>query len=633
MSSSSSSSIQIKVVNLERRPDRRAAMEAQLFSLPYPYTFVPAVDGLRLVANRYLATLFRGNDFGSRRGVIGCALTHMYLWQQLVQEKDVATTYLILEDDVTLLTCIKEGIAAALEVEVEEEEDLCFLGVSTWNSLSLEKAEAEAASRPVVKVPWNKSKYIGGTFAYMIRSSGAKKLLDTIQERGIRHGIDYFIKMMPPTLKCVEIDPLCVHSAVALPGKPVVDSDIQYNLDTLDVLESMALALDDYVFFPGVDSSDNDLCCIKRPLKEVLKSANDNQLCLAFNTLGFMKSAITWPLRSTPYIGGSRGGGIYVKKSEAYWKVHISGHYWESPEACWNEFGASMTSDGWYWDDAAAHESKRGIQRCDKPEEADFFVVINRPGAAGLYGPKERTIVCQMEPWIGSGRWGIHSWGEWADPQGFLSVIGKKSPPHTGGNTGFWQLGLPLHELENLPPFNKADHVVSTVCSHKYFDRGHILRLDFLRFLEAKGFPIDIYSKTNSFPPTHGPIQGYCGPLYNDKYRGILPYKYYFMVENNFEPGYITEKLWEPLLCETLCFYMGAPDVAKFIDPEAFVQLDLTKGFESALQQIQQTIAEDGWSKRIGAIRREKKRILGEYGFFPRVAAILAAAAAIRRTG
>ena len=42
-----------------------------------------------------------------------------------------------------------------------------------------------------------------------------------------------------------------------------------------------------------------------------------------------------------------------------------------------------------------------------------------------------------------------------------------------------------------------------------------------------------------------------------------MPYKYYFMAENNFEPGFITEKLWEPIICECLVFNQGAPDVAK----------------------------------------------------------------------
>jgi hypothetical protein len=88
------------------------------------------------------------------------------------------------------------------------------------------------------------------------------------------------------------------------------------------------------------------------------------------------------------------------------------------------------------------------------------------------------------------------------------------------------------------------------------------------------------------------------------------------MVENNYEENFITEKLWEPILCETLVFYYGCPNVAYYINPDAYVQLDMND-FEKSYEIIKLAIEEDWWNQRIEAIRREKKKILDELAFFP----------------
>ena len=93
-------------------------------------------------------------------------------------------------------------------------------------------------------------------------------------------------------------------------------------------------------------------------------------------------------------------------------------------------------------------------------------------------------------------------------------------------------------------------------------------------------------------------------------------------MENNFEKNYITEKLWEPILCETLVFYYGCPNVADYIDPRAFVLLDIND-FERSYQIIKQALKEDWWSQRIEFIRKEKRKILDELAFFPTIEKII----------
>ena len=160
---------------------------------------------------------------------------------------------------------------------------------------------------------------------------------------------------------------------------------------------------------------------------------------------------------------------------------------------------------------------------------------------------------------------------------------------------------------------------MSCVCSSKYFDEGHIARIDFLKFLETKNVKMDIFSQDNSLG-----FKNYAGAVspYADKSVGIAPYKYYFMVENNYEEDFITEKLWEPILCECLTFYYGCPNVSDYIDPRAYVQLDMAD-FEGSYRTIKTAIEEDWWSQRISIIRQEKQKILNELAFFPTVERII----------
>ena len=94
------------------------------------------------------------------------------------------------------------------------------------------------------------------------------------------------------------------------------------------------------------------------------------------------------------------------------------------------------------------------------------------------------------------------------------------------------------------------------------------------------------------------------------------------MVENNFEKNFITEKIWEPLLTESLCFYDGCPNIAEHVDPRAFVQLDMND-FMKSYHIIKKAIREDWWSQRIDIIRKEKERVLKQYMFFPTVERII----------
>lgn len=198
-----------------------------------------------------------------------------------------------------------------------------------------------------------------------------------------------------------------------------------------------------------------------------------------------------------------------------------------------------------------------------------------------------------------------------------------------------WLFRYPLSRLQDRTVFDTNDKLnrVSCVSSRKRFDQGHLLRNNFLKYVDdhylddkptikngtdALQSFINIFGSSNHFN-----YRSYIGKLPEDNiFYGIKPYKYYFMCENNAEHNYATEKIWEPILCETLCFYWGCPNLEDYIDSRAFVRLDMTD-MDAAMRVIETAIREDWWSQRISFIRAAKHKILNELAFFPTLLSLI----------
>lgn len=243
----------------------------------------------------------------------------------------------------------------------------------------------------------------------------------------------------------------------------------------------------------------------------------------------------------------------------------------------------------------------------------DYYVIINSPPPGEYYDPK-RTIVFQMEPWVYdlSKNWGVKTWGEWANPCDYKFM--KVFRHIESLNNVQWQVTPP----QNIPVEDKCNRIIS-ILSSKNIDDGHIKRIEFLRGIEiyGKGISnkIDVYGKEN-----YHNLKTYVG-LTNNKME-FEKYKYCFSCENNSEKNYATEKMWEPILFECLCFYWGCPNLEEYIDSRAFVRLPLDN-INECISIITNAIEEDWWSQRIDIIRREKQKILNELGFFPRISKII----------
>ena len=608
----------IKIVNLERRSDRKKKTLKMLVDSGVSsndYEFVKAVDGLLLSPTTELKHLFKNNDFGSRIGVIGCALSHYNLWKRLVNDSQ-HEYYVIMEDDFVLCSNFKKQLEALKSNNEFVLRDVLFLGYHMFEK-DRDYDIYNLVSESVDVKDLNKDLYIGGTFAYSINKVGAKKLLEYIDKNGINHGIDYLNKILDNNiLHSYECQPQIVFSDWNENGKKI-DSDIQNTFDSIDFTGVPDVSVEndknaqnikaDFVFIPGLDVIGCDLYMRNGSLEEKFLTAIGDSECVGFNTLGFFKDDI---IKLQPSIYFKEGDGVYIKK-------HAYEEYLESQKRGTETIRIKMLCN---WTDSK-QLCKEWSNMCepglrfrwknyrmvwtDRVEDIDYYVIVNRPPDGAYYDPK-KTIVFQMEPWVYDENkpWGVKTWGEWAEPDEnkFMHVHSHKKYL----NNVQWMNTIPE---KSYPEIQLKNRVIS-ILSEKNFDEGHIKRIEFIRYMESVSVDfVDVYGRQN-----YHNFMNYKGTVENEnKYKN---YKYCISVENNSEYNYATEKIWEPVLCECLCFYWGCPNIGDYIDNRAFVLLDLND-YEKSCETIKRAIEEDWWSERIDIIRKEKEKILNELAFFP----------------
>ena len=598
-------SYKIIVLNLKKREDRKNNIFELFSNIEFEkYYFYEGIDGKNIPLTLEIKNLFNGNDFGNRKGVIGCALSHYNLWLDLAKDK-INNYYLIFEDDIELSKNFVKDFDKCKEFINENIDvvDILFLGYHK------DKKIINNNSKNIYIEYFQNEKYIGGFFSYIITKNGAFKMLDYIKKNGIKHGIDYLIKINKE-LNVFEVNPNIVYSDWVKNINDIVDTNIQKDFEAFNF--NKIFDYNNFLFIKNYDQINNDYKYIKSDNIEYLLniSKNDDTNIAGFNTLGYFKNKID--LKNLIVIKwfdeNIDNHGIFINLNRKI-NIKMLCNWCTSEKLCkeWN----ILSKGEFTWNN---------IRITHEDNNIDYYVIINKPYNENEKYIEDKTIIFQMEPQCNEQyqNWGVKTWGKWSNPDEskFLQVRTHKKYY----NNCMWQLNMSYKQFMNEGIIKTYNHI-STICSSKYYDPGHIKRVDFLKFLENKNdltIKIDIYGNDNKLG-----FKNYIKSLDIDKKTdGILPYKYYFMAENNSEHNYITEKLWEPIISECLCFYWGAPNVSEYIDKRAYITLDLDK-FEESYNIIKNAINNDLWNERINIIRKEKYKILNYYNFFPTVERII----------
>jgi len=189
---------EVYLINLARRSDRLTRFKHSHSSLKKSTYVLPAVDGKTLQITPELVHCFRDNDFHWKKAVMGCAISHLTLWEKLANDK-VASSYLILEDDVKMPSSWLSEWKRMAE-NIPADTDVIYLGgVLPPNKPALPLV-TERVNADFARV--KKNNLYGGqerryfhfcNYAYVLTKSGAQKLVKLVKERGIFTSGDHMI--------------------------------------------------------------------------------------------------------------------------------------------------------------------------------------------------------------------------------------------------------------------------------------------------------------------------------------------------------------------------------------------------------------------------------------------------------
>lgn len=220
----------LKVINLERRQDRKDLMTTQFKNAGIEnYDFFEALDGKLLEPSLELKKLFEGNDFHYRRGVLGAALSHLKLWKELVDEPSYNNEgfYVILEDDILLCPQFKDKLKFCISEFIEKSMDRLYIGANSVRTVNydIEQLKCEKV----------KGEMCDGNYGYIIKKSAAKKMLDYFNNNSMKRAVDC-TEVFHNVLENVYFvnESLAFTSSVQHHGEHI-DSDIQKDYDDVDV--------------------------------------------------------------------------------------------------------------------------------------------------------------------------------------------------------------------------------------------------------------------------------------------------------------------------------------------------------------------------------------------------------------
>jgi GR25 family glycosyltransferase involved in LPS biosynthesis len=262
------------VINLDTRPDRWGSLIKAEPILESISTRISAVNGKTLKITPVIYNLFKDNEFNWKKSVIGCYLSHLSVWTQIIKESS-GDYFLILEDDVRFTDGWMEKWEEYSKY-IPHDADLLYLGgVLPPNKVGLAHVLSKTNEFWSVISPNTFFSSIPlplfhfCAFSYMLTRSGAEKLLKYLSEptkrvfSGVDHlighpgvGLNTYVATPLLTYCYQESDPKYVNSKFNdLSREDTFDSDIWTNKDCFSAEEITAFlegdkTLDIYYYSP-----------------------------------------------------------------------------------------------------------------------------------------------------------------------------------------------------------------------------------------------------------------------------------------------------------------------------------------------------------------------------------------------
>jgi GR25 family glycosyltransferase involved in LPS biosynthesis len=224
------------VVNLDRRPDRWEKFLKNSEELKFlNVQRFSAVDGLQVKSTTQLQRIFNNNDYDMKRGMVGCLMSHIKKYIDLINSN--SDVYCLLEDDIEITPNFENKLIHVFQQGYDTNWDLIYLGHHLRN-LADKESEYDKDKMPKLKkvnVYQSFQLSLGGTIGYLITKSGAQKLLDFISEHGATNCIDTLQQKSANILNVYYCNPQLVYSECFRNENKNIDTDIQNNHTSLSL--------------------------------------------------------------------------------------------------------------------------------------------------------------------------------------------------------------------------------------------------------------------------------------------------------------------------------------------------------------------------------------------------------------
>ena len=270
-----------------------------------------------------------------------------------------------------------------------------------------------------------------------------------------------------------------------------------------------------------------------------------------------------------------------------------------------------------------------GIHGVTDPDIAEYHVAFNRYDK--VLDPS-RTLLFSAEPPVSN------IYGNWDDSE-YLETF----PIEHHYKPQRWWLGKTYDELRALDPPEKTTNLswITTdkgraagslgrlsrrLCRRLGISEqwrrdlplvnrggtdGHVLRMSFLDDLVASNTDLlDLYGRGD-----------FSGPYYKgeveNKWDGLVDYRYSLAIENYSGPNYFSEKLTDALLAWCMPIYWGCTNLEQYLPADSFVRIDIEAG--EAVERVQDIVASNRRERNLDAIAEARRRLLEEYQIWPTI--------------
>ena len=224
-------------INLDRRPDRDALFKTEIQrGLTTTIKRFSATDGYIINMTPQMYHLFDTNDYNYRKGIVGCALSHIRLWIEFLRKTSLKDMLIVMEDDLYLF----KGDATRGATTPQQFEDVLDKSVTYMDEAGLELlfvqytpwrtpvSSSELSYRHVSSGQEAMTFSMGGTGCYIITRPGIVKLLKFINRTGMTNAIDTVMMKAAGEVTTAYLEPLVAVLDVNKAG----DTDIQYNYES-----------------------------------------------------------------------------------------------------------------------------------------------------------------------------------------------------------------------------------------------------------------------------------------------------------------------------------------------------------------------------------------------------------------